>query len=163
MKYKGYTAVIEVDEESGMLHGRVIGLRDGIHFQGETVAKAKKSFEESVDDYLNFCASRSEAPEKPFSGKFMVRIPPALHRTCRQGRSTSSESQRPHRANLGRRIHSRKRGQTQNFPNQVRSHIAEKRGEVETPTSQVCATISITITSFFHPSTGSSSKLIHHE
>ena len=80
MKYKGYTAVIEVDEESGMLHGRVIGLRDGIHFQGETVAKAKKSFEESVDDYLNFCASRSEAPEKPFSGKFMVRIPPALHR-----------------------------------------------------------------------------------
>jgi predicted HicB family RNase H-like nuclease len=79
MKYKNYTAVVEVDEDTGMLHGRVVGLRDGINFQGETVAEARKSFEESVDDYLEFCASRGEAPETPFSGQFLVRIKPSLH------------------------------------------------------------------------------------
>jgi len=80
MKYKGYTGVVEIDEESGLLFGQVIGLRDGINFQGETVAETRRSFEESVDGYLAFCASREEAPEKPFSGKFMLRISPELHR-----------------------------------------------------------------------------------
>lgn len=80
MKYKGYTGVVEIDEESGLLFGQVVGLRDGINFQGETVAETRRSFEESVDGYLAFCASRNEAPEKPFSGKFMLRISPELHR-----------------------------------------------------------------------------------
>ena len=64
-----------------MLHGRVIGLRDGINFRGETVAEARKSFEESVDAYLEFCESRGEAPEKPFSGEFLVRVDPTVHRS----------------------------------------------------------------------------------
>lgn len=80
MKYKGYMAVIEVDEESGLLFGQVIGLLDGINFQGETIPALRPSFEQSVDFYLEFCASRNKAPEKPFSGKFMVRIAPTLHR-----------------------------------------------------------------------------------
>jgi predicted HicB family RNase H-like nuclease len=33
-----------------------------------------------VNDYLNFCAERGEEPEKPFSGKFNVRLDPELHR-----------------------------------------------------------------------------------
>ena len=33
-----------------------------------------------MDDYLEFCAQRGEAPEKPFSGKFVMRLPPELHR-----------------------------------------------------------------------------------
>ena len=32
MKYKGYTAVVELDEEQSVLFGRVIGLRDAITF-----------------------------------------------------------------------------------------------------------------------------------
>ena len=39
-----------------------------------------KAFRESVDDYLEFCAQRGETPEKPFSGKFVVRLPTELHR-----------------------------------------------------------------------------------
>ena len=34
MKYKGYTGVVEFDEESGRCTGGVIGLRDVITFQG---------------------------------------------------------------------------------------------------------------------------------
>ena len=80
MKYKGYSGVIEIDEDSGVLFGDVIGLRDVITFQGETVPQARQAFQDSVDDYLEFCASRNEPPEKPFSGKFLIRIAPALHR-----------------------------------------------------------------------------------
>jgi predicted HicB family RNase H-like nuclease len=80
MKYKGYTGVLEIDEESGLIYGHVIGLRDGINFQGESVAEVRRSFEESVDCYLKLCASRNEPPERPFSGRFLIRISSDLHR-----------------------------------------------------------------------------------
>jgi len=58
----------------------VIDLRDVITLQGRTVNEVKGGFRKSVDDYLAFCAKRGEEPEKPFTGKFFVRIPPDLHR-----------------------------------------------------------------------------------
>lgn len=51
-----------------------------IIFQGTCVEELEKAFQESVDDYLDFCASRGEYPDKPFSGKLIVRITPELHR-----------------------------------------------------------------------------------
>ena len=80
MQYKGYTGKVEFDDEADVFHGEVIGLRDVITFQGKTVDEVKEAFQESVDDYLAFCAKRGEEPEKPFTGKFVVRIPPDLHR-----------------------------------------------------------------------------------
>jgi predicted HicB family RNase H-like nuclease len=80
MKYKGYTGVVELDEELGVLFGRVIGLRDVITFQGGSVAEVVEAFHDSVDDYLEFCAARGEAPEKPYSGQFVLRVDPQLHR-----------------------------------------------------------------------------------
>jgi predicted HicB family RNase H-like nuclease len=80
MKYKGYTGVVEFDEDSGTLFGHVIGLRDGITFQGDSVAEVIQAFHDSVDDYLEFCAERGESPEKPYSGQFVLRIDPRLHR-----------------------------------------------------------------------------------
>ena len=80
MKYKGYTGVVELDEATGTLFGRVIGLRDTITFQGESVAEVVQAFHDSVDDYLEFCSQRGERPEKPYSGQFLLRIDPQLHR-----------------------------------------------------------------------------------
>jgi predicted HicB family RNase H-like nuclease len=80
MKHEGYTGVVEFDEESGILSGRVIGLRDVITFQGDSVAEVIQAFHDSVDDYLEFCAERGEEPEKPYSGQFVLRIEPQLHR-----------------------------------------------------------------------------------
>jgi len=80
MTYKGYQASVELDEEGRVFHGEVINTRDVITFQGTSVDELKQAFEDSVDDYLEFCASRGEAPEKPFSGKFLVRVPPEVHR-----------------------------------------------------------------------------------
>ncbi len=81
MEYKGYIAKVAFDDEAGIFHGEVLNLRDVITFQGTTVAKLRKTFRESVDDYLNFCAERNEPPEKPYSGRFVVRIDPSLHKT----------------------------------------------------------------------------------
>jgi predicted HicB family RNase H-like nuclease len=80
MEYKGYVARIEFDDDAGVFHGEVLNLRDVITFQGKTVAELRKAFRESVDDYLDFCAQRKEPPEKPYSGRFLVRVEPSLHK-----------------------------------------------------------------------------------
>ncbi len=80
MEYKGYIGKVEIDDEAGILHGEIINIRDVITFEGASVDEIQKAFRESVDDYLEFCAQRGEAPEKPFSGKFVVRLPTELHR-----------------------------------------------------------------------------------
>ncbi len=80
MEYKGYIGKVEIDEEVGILYGEVINVRDVITFEGTTVDEVQQAFRESVDDYLEFCAQRGQSPEKPFSGKFVVRLPAELHR-----------------------------------------------------------------------------------
>jgi predicted HicB family RNase H-like nuclease len=80
MNYKGYQGVVEFDEEAGVFHGEVLHLRDVITFHGSSVAELETAFRASVDDYLAFCAERGETPEKPYSGKLVIRIPPELHR-----------------------------------------------------------------------------------
>jgi len=80
MEYKGYFGKVEIDDEAGILHGEVINIRDVITFEGASVDELQAAFRESVDDYLEFCAQRGESPEKPFSGKFVVRLSTELHR-----------------------------------------------------------------------------------
>jgi predicted HicB family RNase H-like nuclease len=80
MTYKGYEAAVEYDEDAEIFHGEVMNLRDVITFQGRSVSELKKSFAGSVEDYLAFCRERGEEPEKPLSGKFVVRTEPALHK-----------------------------------------------------------------------------------
>lgn len=80
MSYKGYQAVVEYDEDAEIFHGEVADLRDVITFQGKSVAELKKAFAASIEDYLAFCKKRGEEPEKPYSGQFVVRTDPSLHR-----------------------------------------------------------------------------------
>ena len=80
MEYKGYIGKVAIDDEAGILYGEVINIRDVITFEGTSVAELQRAFHESVDDYLAFCTERGESPEKPFSGKFVVRLPAELHR-----------------------------------------------------------------------------------
>jgi predicted HicB family RNase H-like nuclease len=80
MEYKGYFAKAEFDDDANIFHGEVINLRDVITFRGSTVEEIRQAFHDSVDDYLEFCAERGEQPEKPYSGKFVVRVEPELHK-----------------------------------------------------------------------------------
>ena len=95
MTYKGYEGIVRFEEEAGIFSGEVIDTRDVITFQGSSVKELKRAFQESVDDYLEFCAARGENPDKPFSGSFTVRLPPQLHRrvaleALRRGRSLNA-------------------------------------------------------------------------
>ena len=80
MNYKGYSGTVKFDDEAEIFHGELLGIRDVITFQGRSVEELKAAFQESIDDYLDFCASRNESPDKPFSGKFLLRVEPELHR-----------------------------------------------------------------------------------
>ncbi|MBW2712983.1 MAG: type II toxin-antitoxin system HicB family antitoxin [Deltaproteobacteria bacterium] len=80
MKYKGYVGVVEYDNESKVLSGEVAGTRAVIHFQSTSAKQVEKEFRNSVDFYLESCAKRGRQPEKPFSGKFALRMSEELHR-----------------------------------------------------------------------------------
>jgi len=79
LKYKEYIGHVVYDDAAKLFHGEVMGLRAVITFQGTTVEEIEAAFKDSVDDYLEWCDERGKTPEKPFSGRFNLRIPPELH------------------------------------------------------------------------------------
>jgi predicted HicB family RNase H-like nuclease len=80
-EFKGYTGAIDAaDAETGWFTGSIIGIQDVVTFKGKTVPALQKAFRDSVNDYLDFCNELKEEPERPFSGKFVVRLSPELHR-----------------------------------------------------------------------------------
>ncbi len=64
------------------LHGEVMGTRDVVFFEADSVNQLEKEFRFSVDDYLAVCAERGREPVKPFSGRVPLRIRPELHRAA---------------------------------------------------------------------------------
>ncbi len=79
MNYKGFSARIEYSDEDGCFVGRVAGIQDVIGFHGQSVAKLRAAFKESIDDYLETCARVGKQPNKPYSGQFRLRLSPDLH------------------------------------------------------------------------------------
>ena len=79
MSYRGYPARIEYSDEDGCFVGRVAGIRDIITFHGENVGGVREAFEEALDFYLDSCNERGEPPNKPYSGKLLLRIDPEIH------------------------------------------------------------------------------------
>ncbi|MDR3336418.1 MAG: type II toxin-antitoxin system HicB family antitoxin [Treponema sp.] len=80
MDHKGYLGTVEYDAEAKLFHGDIVNIRDVITFQGTTVEEIENAFKDSVDDYLVWCKEEGAAPEKPYSGKFNLRLPPELHK-----------------------------------------------------------------------------------
>ena len=80
LRYKGYTGSVEYDESVQYLVGEVLGLKKTlILYEGTTIEELRKDFEESIDYYLEDCAIKGKEPEKPYSGKLILRISSSLH------------------------------------------------------------------------------------
>lgn len=79
MSYKDYSARIEYSDEDKCFVGHLAGIRDVVGFHGESVAELKSAFEAAVDDYLATCAKLQRAPQRPYSGKLLLRIDPGVH------------------------------------------------------------------------------------
>jgi predicted HicB family RNase H-like nuclease len=80
LRYKGYRGRVEFDDEAEIFHGEVSGLRDVVTFEGRSGKELKKAFRDSIEEYLEFCKELGQEPDRPFSGKMLVRMPPDLHR-----------------------------------------------------------------------------------
>lgn len=79
MRHEGYEARIEFDGEDNIFFGRLLGIRDIITFHADTVADLRDAFHEAVADYLDTCAEMGKEPQKPYSGRFMLRVDPSTH------------------------------------------------------------------------------------
>ena len=79
MQYKGYAARIEYSDEDKCFVGHIAGIRDIVGFHGDSVEELRIAFDEAVDDYLETCERAGISPQRPYSGKVMLRIPPELH------------------------------------------------------------------------------------
>jgi predicted HicB family RNase H-like nuclease len=80
MNYKGYLGAVEYDAQAKIFHGDIINTRDVITFQGTTVKEIERAFRDSIDDYIAWCKEDGVEPEKPYSGRFNIRLSPELHR-----------------------------------------------------------------------------------
>ncbi|MEY4529448.1 MAG: hypothetical protein RLZZ156_169 [Deinococcota bacterium] len=75
MNYKGYQASIGYSQEDECFVGKVLGISDIIGFHGTSVEEIKTAFQEAIDFYLE----TNDSPQKPASGRFMLRLPPEIH------------------------------------------------------------------------------------
>jgi predicted HicB family RNase H-like nuclease len=92
LTYKGYHARVEYRPDDGLLFGKVIDLRDTVIFEAETAKEVEAAFHAAVDDYLDFCAEIGKDPDRPYSGRFNVRLNPDLHRAAAIAAEDEEES-----------------------------------------------------------------------
>jgi predicted HicB family RNase H-like nuclease len=79
LSYKGYHGHFQYDPQADLFHGEVLHLADVVTFQGRSIDELRQALADSVEDYLEFCAQKGRPPEKPYSGRFNVRLDPGLH------------------------------------------------------------------------------------
>jgi predicted HicB family RNase H-like nuclease len=66
--------------EDRILHGRVVGIRDAVTYEGSDVNSLERNFRKAVDEYLRFCKEEGKTPDTPFKGSFNVRLGHDLHK-----------------------------------------------------------------------------------
>lgn len=79
LQYKGYNGSVLYSAEDRLLHGRLLGIRDFVSYDGEDVVTIKRNFQGAVDEYLAFCEAEGKTPDVPFKGSFNIRISQELH------------------------------------------------------------------------------------
>ena len=92
MTYKGYAANIEYSDEDSCFVGHLAGISDIVGFHGDSVAELRAAFKAAVDDYFVTCKKLKRSPQKPFSGKLLLRVPPEVHAAVAIAAETKGKS-----------------------------------------------------------------------
>ena len=79
IRYRNYTARIDYDAHDRIFVGRVLGMSEQLIFHGASVEELHADFEFAVDHYLSECEKEGRSPERPASGKLLLRLPPEVH------------------------------------------------------------------------------------
>jgi|GEM_PF-172082 len=80
------------DAEDKIIVGRVLDIDDIISFHAESVSDFEVNFHSAVDDCVSACEQLGSAPEKPASGKLMLRVPPTVHAAALKAAARSGVS-----------------------------------------------------------------------
>ena len=92
MSYRGYTSSMTYDADDKIIVGRVLDVDDIITFHGESVAEFETNFHAVIDGYISACEQLGTAPEKPASGKLMLRVEPSVHAAALKAAALSGVS-----------------------------------------------------------------------
>jgi len=92
MTYRGYVASMTFDTEDKIVVGRVLDIDDIITFHGESISEFETNFHAVVDDYILACETLGGVPEKPASGKLMLRVSPGVHAAALKAAARSGTS-----------------------------------------------------------------------
>lgn len=92
LTYKGYIGEVCFDKDAKVFYGRIINTQDTITFQSDDAKNLEKEFQVSVDTYLDFCQELGESPEKPYSGKFVLRLSPEGHQAVTLAAKIANQS-----------------------------------------------------------------------
>ena len=92
MTFKGYSARIEYDDDDRIFTRRIAGIRDGVGFHADSVARLREAFHEAVEDYLETCTAIGKQPQKAYSGQVMFRVSPDIHRRAAMAAELSGKS-----------------------------------------------------------------------
>ena len=79
IQWKGYIAKIEYDQDIRKFYGIVQNATSVITFYGSSVEELEQEFENSMLEYFKVCEESGRQPDKPYSGKFSVRLTPQMH------------------------------------------------------------------------------------
>lgn len=80
MKFGEYEAVISFDPEISMFRGEFVGLNGGADFYADSIRKLRKEGETSLRVFLEFAKEKNISPRKHFSGQFVLRLKPEVHK-----------------------------------------------------------------------------------
>ncbi|WP_263081978.1 type II toxin-antitoxin system HicB family antitoxin [Endozoicomonas sp. Mp262] len=68
MRYRGYIATIEFDNEDRIFIGHLAGINDIIGFHGSSVDELETAFHEAVDEYIAISEQTGRPAQRPYSG-----------------------------------------------------------------------------------------------
>jgi len=92
MIYQNYSAKVEYDSIDKIFVGHIVGIRDIVSFHGSTVEELESAFHEAVDHYLEVCEKIGQPPQRSYSGKLTLRIPPEIHMAVATAAEINSKS-----------------------------------------------------------------------
>ena len=83
---------MQFDVDDRIFVGRVLHIDDIIRFEGDSVAEFEAAFHKSVDDYVASYEKLRQLPEKPASGRMMLRVNPSIHAAALQASAKAHQS-----------------------------------------------------------------------
>ena len=79
MEINGYRAAVRYDPEIEMFRGEFMGLNGGADFYARDIDGLRREGELSLRVFLDMCREDGVEPTRTYSGRFNLRVSPALH------------------------------------------------------------------------------------